>query len=51
MTIALPGDQPLAAAHRRAGLIEGTVRDQRPELADVVVHTEPAERQREPEAP
>jgi len=41
VTVALPGDQPLAAAHRRAGLIEGTVRDQRPELADVVVHTEP----------
>jgi divalent metal cation (Fe/Co/Zn/Cd) transporter len=42
VTVSLPGDQPLAAAHRRAGLIEGTVRDQRPELADVIVHTEPA---------
>ena len=50
VTVALPGDQPLAAAHRRAGLIEGTVRDRRPELADVVVHTEPAGRPAGPAA-
>jgi divalent metal cation (Fe/Co/Zn/Cd) transporter len=31
----------VTVAHRRAGLIEGQVRDQRPELADVIVHTEP----------
>jgi divalent metal cation (Fe/Co/Zn/Cd) transporter len=42
VTIELPGGQPLRSAHRRAGLIEADVRDQRPELADVVVHTEPA---------
>jgi divalent metal cation (Fe/Co/Zn/Cd) transporter len=41
VTVQLPGEQPLAVAHRRASLIEGDVRDQRPELADVVVHTEP----------
>jgi cation diffusion facilitator family transporter len=41
VTVALPGEQPLAVAHRRAGLIEHEVRDRRPELADVIVHTEP----------
>jgi cation diffusion facilitator family transporter len=42
VTVALPGEQPLRVAHRRTGLIEADVRDQRPELADVIVHTEPA---------
>jgi len=42
VTVALPGEQPLSSAHRRAGLIEQEVRDRRPGLADVVVHTEPA---------
>jgi cation diffusion facilitator family transporter len=42
VTVALPGEQPLRVAHRRAGRIEADVRDARPELADVVVHTEPA---------
>jgi cation diffusion facilitator family transporter len=41
VTVALPGEQPLAVAHRRASLIEGDIRDLRPELADVIVHTEP----------
>ncbi len=41
VTVALPAEQPLRVAHRRTGLIEAGVRDQRPELADVVVHTEP----------
>jgi divalent metal cation (Fe/Co/Zn/Cd) transporter len=41
ITVALPAEQPLRVAHRRAGLIEAAVRDQRPQLADVVVHTEP----------
>jgi cation diffusion facilitator family transporter len=45
VTATLPGRQPLAVAHRRAGLIEADVRDQRPELADVIVHTEPASAQ------
>jgi cation diffusion facilitator family transporter len=41
ITVSLPGEQPLVVAHRRASLIEGDVREQRPELADVIVHTEP----------
>jgi divalent metal cation (Fe/Co/Zn/Cd) transporter len=43
ITVTLPGEQPLRAAHRRAGLIEEAIRQRCPELADVVVHTEPAE--------
>ncbi len=43
VTASVPGKQPLEAAHRRAGLIEADVRDERPELADVIVHTEPSE--------
>ena len=43
VTASLPGGQPLEAAHRRAGQIEADVRDERPELADVIVHTEPSE--------
>ena len=42
VTASLPGGQALEAAHRRAGLIEADVRDERPELADVIVHTEPS---------
>jgi cation diffusion facilitator family transporter len=41
VTVVLPAEQPLRVAHRRTGLIEADVRDQRPGLADVVVHTEP----------
>jgi cation diffusion facilitator family transporter len=40
--VLLPADQPLPAAHRRAGDIEEAVRRRCPELADVIVHTEPA---------
>src|SRR5919202_4192392 len=40
--VLLPADQPLPSAHRRAGVIEEAVRDRCPELADVIVHTEPA---------
>jgi len=40
--VLLPADQPLPSAHRRAGDIEEAVRERRPELADVIVHTEPA---------
>jgi cation diffusion facilitator family transporter len=43
ITVALPGEQPLRAAHRRAGLIEQGVRERCRELADVVVHTEPVD--------
>ena len=40
--VLLPADQPLPSAHRRAGAIEEAVRACCPELADVIVHTEPA---------
>jgi divalent metal cation (Fe/Co/Zn/Cd) transporter len=40
--VVLPADQPLPSAHRRAGAIEEAVRLRCPELADVIVHTEPA---------
>jgi cation diffusion facilitator family transporter len=43
VTVALPGDQPLPSAHRRAGTIEEAVRERCPALADVIVHTEPEE--------
>jgi cation diffusion facilitator family transporter len=41
VTITLPGDQPLPAAHHDAGRIEEAVRERCPRLADVIVHTEP----------
>ena len=41
VTVSLPGDQPLPSAHRHAGRIEDAVRERCPELADVIVHTEP----------
>ena len=41
VTVSLPGDQPLPSAHRHAGAIEEAVRERCPELADVIVHTEP----------
>jgi cation diffusion facilitator family transporter len=40
--VLLPADQPLPSAHRRAGDIEEEIRQRCPELADVIVHTEPA---------
>jgi divalent metal cation (Fe/Co/Zn/Cd) transporter len=40
--VLLPAEQPLPSAHRRAGAIEEEVRQRCPELADVIVHTEPA---------
>jgi divalent metal cation (Fe/Co/Zn/Cd) transporter len=40
--VLLPADQPLPSAHQRAGAIEEAVRARCPELADVIVHTEPA---------
>ena len=43
ITVLLPADQPLPSAHRRAGEIERAVRERCPDLADVIVHTEPAE--------
>ncbi len=41
VTVSLPGDEPLPSAHRHAGAIEEAVRERCPELADVIVHTEP----------
>ena len=41
ISILLPADEPLPSAHRRAGAIEEALRERRPELAEVVVHTEP----------
>jgi cation diffusion facilitator family transporter len=43
VTITLPGEQPLPSAHRHAGRIEEAVRERCPGLADVIVHTEPAD--------
>jgi cation diffusion facilitator family transporter len=42
VTVLLPPDQPLPSAHRRAGDIEEAVRERCPELAEVIIHTEPA---------
>jgi cation diffusion facilitator family transporter len=41
ISILLPADEPLPSAHRRAGAIEEALRERCPELAEVVVHTEP----------
>jgi cation diffusion facilitator family transporter len=41
VTIALPAEQPLGAAHQRAGDIEEAVRERCPQLVDIIVHTEP----------
>ena len=41
LTLALEGGTTLAAAHERASEIEERIRRERPEIADVIVHTEP----------
>jgi divalent metal cation (Fe/Co/Zn/Cd) transporter len=41
LTLALEGDSRLADAHARASEIEEQIRRVRPEISDVVVHTEP----------
>jgi cation diffusion facilitator family transporter len=41
LTLGLEGGRPLAEAHARASEIEERIRRARPEIADVVVHTEP----------
>jgi cation diffusion facilitator family transporter len=41
LTLALEGGTTLAAAHARASEIEARIRQERPEIADVIVHTEP----------
>jgi cation diffusion facilitator family transporter len=41
ISILLPADEPLPSAHRRAGHIEDALRERCPDLAEIVVHTEP----------
>ena len=41
LTLAVEGSTPLAEAHARASAIEERIRRERPEIADVIVHTEP----------
>jgi divalent metal cation (Fe/Co/Zn/Cd) transporter len=41
LTVRLGGGATLAEAHARASEIEETIRRERPEIADVIVHTEP----------
>lgn len=41
LTLGLEPDTPLADAHARASRVEARIREVRPEIADVVVHTEP----------
>ena len=41
LTLAVAGDEPLADAHARASVVEERIREAVPEIADVVVHTEP----------
>jgi len=41
LTLALHGDESLADAHERASSVEERVRRAVPEIADVVIHTEP----------
>ena len=41
LTLALAGNEPLAEAHARASVVEERIREAVPEIADVVVHTEP----------
>jgi cation diffusion facilitator family transporter len=41
LTIEIPGDQTLDAAHRAATAVERAIRDAAPAIAAVIVHTEP----------
>ena len=41
LTLKLGGETELADAHELASSIEEAIRRERPEIADVVVHTEP----------
>jgi cation diffusion facilitator family transporter len=41
LTLGLDAAAPLAEAHARASEIEERIRQERPEIADVIVHTEP----------
>ena len=41
LTLSVAGDEPLSDAHARASAVEERIRRAVPEIADVVVHTEP----------
>jgi divalent metal cation (Fe/Co/Zn/Cd) transporter len=41
LTLGVDGGTPLAQAHARASRIEERIRSERPDIADVIVHTEP----------
>jgi cation diffusion facilitator family transporter len=41
LTLAVSGATPLGEAHARASRIEERIRSERPEIGDVIVHTEP----------
>jgi cation diffusion facilitator family transporter len=41
LTLGLDATSPLAEAHARASEIEARIRQERPDIADVIVHTEP----------
>jgi cation diffusion facilitator family transporter len=41
LTLAVDGATPLAEAHARASKIEERIRRERPDISDVIVHTEP----------
>lgn len=41
LTLGLDPESTLAEAHARASAIEARIRAERPEIADVIVHTEP----------
>jgi divalent metal cation (Fe/Co/Zn/Cd) transporter len=41
LTLGLDPETSLAEAHRRASEVEERIRRERPEIADVIVHTEP----------
>jgi divalent metal cation (Fe/Co/Zn/Cd) transporter len=41
LTLAVEGSTPLAEAHARASRVEERIRRERPQIADVIVHTEP----------
>ena len=41
LTLGLDGTTPLAEAHARASEIEERIRREQPEIAEVIVHTEP----------
>ena len=41
LTLGLDGEMMLGRAHREASEIEERIRRERPDIADIVVHTEP----------